>query len=727
MYPSPPDNVLDSKPKTSRMAEPASPPKSILESMELVRLPSPPHILSKLLDVCHDPGSSTSDLADIISFDAALTSKLTMAVNKAAFAIDLPITSLEKAVTLIGHGKVKSMVITSSIQQLFAGLINSQKVFLYNTWLDSVYCAVFARYIAIAIEYEHPQDAYLAGLLHDVGKIVLDARDHDQYVKIANADTEAETITQEISKYGASHAELGAAILKQWPSLSPSIADATRYHHETEELLQGGDILCRIVAEASDLARYWSRTGNSDPKWQSKLLSKSELDKVYLQVQHNLAQTATWLGITSPEGRSLTRDDLIEEIEKETIRLARKIRDASLVTVISPEELQIEELDSPQNLLLKVAQEMQLFFSVSNVSLLFHDLKSPDFLTLYEVGLALPVSRFSLEGNNSQAIKSFTGKCKLWIEPENTSKRQSPISDRQITRRLQHDIALSLPMMYEDEIIGTIVIGAHKTQQNNLEKLSDIIAGYLENIAGMWLRRNSGFSGRDFKGEAGNKKAQKDIDMLIHEISNPLSVIGNYIDIVQHKSDTDDAESSREIAILKDELQRVRNIVLNFKEDKDIETGPIFLNTELEACIPLYVKSQDSDNGAQVMWCLDRTDAKIDIPRDVLRQIILNLVKNAVEAQTDAAIVMVSSYHFVNIDGRAFAQFSISDRGKGVDGKTRGLLFSPLSSKKKGGGRGLGLSVVAEALKRYDGQIRYMQNEAMGALFEVSIPLSTER
>src|SRR5210317_1488613 len=137
------------------MAESGSPPKSIIESMELVRLPSPPHILSKLLDVCHDPDSSTGDLADIISFDAALTSKLTMAVNKAAFAIDLPINNLEKAVTLIGHDKVKSMVITSSIQQLFAGLINSQKVFFYNAWLDSLYCAVFARDIAIAIEYEH--------------------------------------------------------------------------------------------------------------------------------------------------------------------------------------------------------------------------------------------------------------------------------------------------------------------------------------------------------------------------------------------------------------------------------------------------------------------------------------------------------------------------------------------------------------------------------------------
>jgi C4-dicarboxylate-specific signal transduction histidine kinase len=88
---------------------------------------------------------------------------------------------------------------------------------------------------------------------------------------------------------------------------------------------------------------------------------------------------------------------------------------------------------------------------------------------------------------------------------------------------------------------------------------------------------------------------------------------------------------------------------------------------------------------------------------------------------------MVSSHHFVNISGKSFAQFSISDRGKGVDAKTREQLFSPLISSKEGSDRGLGLSVVAEILDRFDGHIRYMQNEVRGALFEVSIPLSTEQ
>lgn len=83
--------------------------KSIIESVEIGWLPSPPHIFSKLLDICHDPDSSIDDLADIISTDAVLTSKLIMAVNSAAFAISHPVNDVKHAVTLLGHRLVKTI------------------------------------------------------------------------------------------------------------------------------------------------------------------------------------------------------------------------------------------------------------------------------------------------------------------------------------------------------------------------------------------------------------------------------------------------------------------------------------------------------------------------------------------------------------------------------------------------------------------------------------------
>ncbi len=690
--------------------------------MELVRLPSPPHILCRLLDICHDPESSLGDLAELISIDAALTSKLMMAANSGVFAISQPLKNMEQVVTLIGHEQVKTMVITSAIQQLFAGLIESQKKYICNAWLDAIYCAVFARDIAIALNYEYPQDAYLAGLLHDVGQIVFDAKYHDQYIKIINLETEAETVNQEISKFGISHPELGAGIIDHWPSLSPAIADAVRFHHEEEAQLEGCDILCQIVAEASLIARHWSQAGATEPKWRSQLIGDRDLRNIYLHVGDKVSQIAGRLGIKLPKGKCLTHEHLSKDIERETVKLARKIRDASLVKVISAEEAYPVVLNTPTKLLSRVARDMQLFFSISDIALLYQDPRDPEYLTLYDVRHADPACRFTIDKNPSNVAQSFAERRKRWIEPEYPDHQKSAVADRQVLHRLNHDIALSMPFIYDDEIIGTFVIGCHKTQRNNLDKLTDIIADYLDNHAESWVRRGFGRGPQDGSEGTRAEHEQREIDKLIHEISNPLSVIGNYIEIVNAKAESSGNE--KEMGILKEELQRVRNIMLNFKDGKHAEPAAVYLNAELETSIPLYVKSIAQEKEVQLIWSLDRSDAEIDITRDAFRQIVLNLVKNAVEAQTEDAAIMVSSQHFANIDGKSYAQFSISDRGRGIDGKTRGLIFSPLISAKEGAGRGLGLSVVADILRAFKGQIKYTKNETGGALFEVSIPLS---
>ena len=93
-------------------------------------------------------------------------------------------------------------------------------------------------------------------------------------------------------------------------------------------------MLCQIVAEASQIAWHWSRFGKAESKWRSRLIDNSELEKIYLHVQDKMAQTASRLGIPLPRSGSLTQAQFSKDIEKETIRLARKIRDASLVEVI---------------------------------------------------------------------------------------------------------------------------------------------------------------------------------------------------------------------------------------------------------------------------------------------------------------------------------------------------------------------------------------------------------
>lgn len=698
-------------------------PKSLIESLELVRLHSPPHILGKLLDICNNPEGSSDELAEIIRIDAALTSRVIMAVNSVSFGIAEPVDNIPRALTLLGHDSVKTMVLTLSIQQLFSGLIPSQKEFVCNAWLDSLYCAVFAEDIAQTLDYESPSDAYLAGLLHDFGQIVFDAKHHEQYVEVMEQKSEAEIINKEILKFGTSHTELGADIIESWPSLSLTIADAVRFHHEDEEQLRGADMLCRILAEASDLALHWARNGKVDADWRSSLVEHDQLKAIYLRVQEKVTQYATALGIPATGKNCLTQSRLAGYIEKEMIRLARKIRDTSLVKVLSCDSAQTITADTPRNLLAKLAQEMQLLFSIPDLALLIPDPESPDYLSFYQVNPVQPVSRFSIDNNNSEIIRGFLDKRSVWIELENKQDPVAPISDRQIIRRLNHEIALSLPLGHGDQVIGAIVIGVNRHQKTSLENLSTLIYGYLKNVAIQWLRNDQAQNRRTIEDDLQEELDQRDVDKLVHEISNPLSIIGNYIDIIKGNLKADGAESNREIEILKEELQRIGDIVLNFKDAKDLISPTVLLNDELKICVPLYVKSVSRSKEVEIKWNLDASDAEINISRDGLRQVVLNLVKNAVEARARDAEIMISSHHFVNIDGRAYAQFTVADRGRGVDSITRSLLFSASTSTKRGANRGLGLSVVAEILGNFDGHIKYLETEGGGATFEVLIPL----
>ncbi len=677
------------------MYELGSSPKSLIESLELVRLHSPPHILSKLLDVSNNPDSGSDELAQIINTDAALTSRLIMAVNSVSFSVGGPVDDLKQAVVLLGHDLVKTMVLTMSIQQLFSGLISSQKEFVCNAWLDSLYCALFARDIAISLDYEFPQDAYLAGLLHDLGQIVFDAKHHEQYTDVMGQKTELEIINKEVLKFGFSHTELGANIIETWPSLSMTIADAVRFHHEEEEQLAGGDILCRIVAEASQLAWRWSHSGQVDAEWQSKLVDAAELKKIYTRVQKQVAKTAVELGIAPTGKGSLTQARLAGHIEKDTIRLARKIRDTSLIKVLCCAESDAPIADTPRQLLSKIAQ----------------------------VNPVQPVSRFSIDNNNSQIIRGFLDRRSVWVEPENKHDPVAPISDRQIIRRLNHEIALSLPLGHGDQAIGAIVIGVNRQQKNSLDNLSRLISGYLENVAMQWLSHNRVLDQQHIDDDLQEELEQRDVNKLVHEISNPLSIIGNYIDIIKANMKSEGAENIREFEILKEELRRIGDIVLNFRDAKDTESTEVLLNDELKTCVPLYVKSVSRSKEVEIRWNLDEENAEINITRDELRQIVLNLVKNAVEARGRDAEILISSRHFVNIDGIAYAQFTVADHGRGIDAITRNLLFTASTSTKRGANRGLGLSVVAEILGTVKGHIKYMETEGGGASFEVLIPL----
>ena len=244
------------------------------------------------------------------------------------------------------------------------------------------------------------------------------------------------------------------------------------------------------MAEASQIAWQWSRAGRPDVKWRSALIDDEQLKSVYSQVKEKVSRVAATLSIPVTGSGSLTRDQFSKDLEKITIRLGSKIRDASLINVVNSEENHSTIANSPRSLLLKIAQELQLIFSISDVALLLPDTENGNFLTLYELNHIQPVSKFSIDNSDSKVIRSYLDKVNFWIEPEKKDAAITPISDRQIIRRLNHDIALSLPLGYGGHVFGAVVIGSSKVQKKYLTNQTNFISSYLENISNSWLKNS---------------------------------------------------------------------------------------------------------------------------------------------------------------------------------------------------------------------------------------------
>lgn len=199
-------------------------------------LPSLPQLYLSFLDEVRKREPSTSRLAEIIRHDIGLTAKLLQLVNSAFFGLPQKVVQPEDALLYLGIESVKSLVLSLQVFSLF-DRVKVKRFSLDTLWNHSWEVGCLARQIATC-ERRSPEEidtAFTAGLLHDVGKLVLiSGVAHGWEEALETAAREEIPLWQaERSRLGACHAEVGAALLAMW-GLSDPLVEAVAYHHEPE-------------------------------------------------------------------------------------------------------------------------------------------------------------------------------------------------------------------------------------------------------------------------------------------------------------------------------------------------------------------------------------------------------------------------------------------------------------------------------------------------------------
>jgi putative nucleotidyltransferase with HDIG domain len=200
----------------------------------ITNLPTPPMVLDQINKVISDPRTSAFDIASILSEDAAMSAKVLRLSNSAYYGMRQEVSSVRQAVVILGIEAIRSLVLSSAVFDMFRGK-NLDPGFLDRHWRHSLGTAISARLIArhlkgtCGIECDK---AFSAGLLHDVGKLIMCAFLPEDFASVAKKVDEdcISSLKAEELVLNYTHSELGALFAERW-KLPQQIVESIRYHH----------------------------------------------------------------------------------------------------------------------------------------------------------------------------------------------------------------------------------------------------------------------------------------------------------------------------------------------------------------------------------------------------------------------------------------------------------------------------------------------------------------
>ncbi|MEW6536545.1 MAG: HDOD domain-containing protein [Candidatus Auribacterota bacterium] len=199
-------------------------------------LPTLPYVVTKLSKMLENPLVSAEEVNKVISSDQALTAKVLKLVNSAFYGFPGQISTVTHAVVILGFSAVKSIALSASVFDMFPMENKSLYFDRKKFWEHSIGCAVIARLLARRIRYHDEEEAFVCGLLHDIGKIILDQYLHDEFVQILQEVRERDVTFLEAEQVvmNCTHARIGSWLGEQW-SLPAQLRDSIAHHHNPEQ------------------------------------------------------------------------------------------------------------------------------------------------------------------------------------------------------------------------------------------------------------------------------------------------------------------------------------------------------------------------------------------------------------------------------------------------------------------------------------------------------------
>ncbi|MBW2317143.1 MAG: HDOD domain-containing protein [Deltaproteobacteria bacterium] len=714
--------------------------KSVLNKIKTSKnLPTLPHILLKLINACNNHGVTVKDISKIIDKDSSLSAKVMKMINSVHYGLPTRITSIEQALLLLGTDAVKNIAVSAAVFQVFGAARGNGIFNLKSFWRHCLLCASMAKLIAKKTSYSSAEEAFLSGLLHDIGKLVLWVnfpREYAEVLQSSKAKTDLPMV--ETNQLGITHSEVGAWMIGKW-HLQSFMADAVLYHHESAGKILDALPLVKVVFLANVLTT--DSVGEDNVRFEAadKLFAFTRLDVEQLISENNeqAGQIAQSLGMEiksqeSPESRS--------DVEhQEEVDLLRSVKDFALLQGTLQNLL---EAYGKRSILAVVKQGFQILLDANNVLFLLYDTKKNALVGEEGSGAIgdarIKELRIPLETTNCLPVQCIEQKKPL-DSLGYFKEVDLAIIDSQLIRLVGGDGILCLPMIAHRRPVGVIVLGmeqAHASSLHNSMNLLSMLAGQAAlALYADGVRQAQARLVQSERLEAASAVASK----VAHEVNNPLGIIKNYVKVLSLKLPDEDPVQEQ-LRIISEELDRVALIVRklsDFSEPEARQTEPVDVNALLSDLVKLIRESVMLESKIDVKLNLEPSLPTIFSEKNSLKQVFINLIKNAAESISSGGNLYITTEscpkaltdksHEGLQEACKSVRITISDDGPGIPDAVKAKLFEPFVTSKKGQHAGLGLSVVYNIVKELNGTITCKSDKESGTVFDIVLPVNLQQ
>ena len=263
----------------------------------VIGLVSLPEVCIRISEMVDDSRYSASRIGKVISQDAALTARLLKIVNSALYGFPAKVETVSRAVTIVGHGELKELVVAATVSNIFEK-ISTDLIDIDLFWRHGIYTGIISKIIAKRCSVLHAERLFIAGLLHDIGKLVM-------AYKLPELLRESKTLAEELDInphlveqkiFSYDHAEVGCQLMRAW-GFPESHQNTTKFHHDplaSENYVLESAIIyfADRVAHLAEVAEYDASNLHDIPivVWELTKMSDDSITEVLLAAREQFIE-----------------------------------------------------------------------------------------------------------------------------------------------------------------------------------------------------------------------------------------------------------------------------------------------------------------------------------------------------------------------------------------------------------------------------------------------------